>query len=158
MEAIVAVSDNWGIGNGGQLLFRIRADQQRFRELTLGRTVIMGRKTVETLPGGMGLARRRNIVLSRQPGLTIPRAEVFTAVGAALSAAGADAVVIGGESVYRLLLPLCSRVRLTRVLAHPEADAFFPDLDADPAWQVSSAGPLLEEDGLAFQYVDYVRR
>ena len=157
MEAIVAVSENWGIGKDGKLLFRIRADLQRFRELTEGRTVIMGRKTLESLPGGRGLPRRRNLVVSRDADYAAENAEVFSSPRAAAEAAGEDAVVIGGESIYRALLPRCDRVRVTKVFAPARADTFFPNLDADPAWRVSWRGELSEENGLPFQYIDYVR-
>ena len=157
MEAIVAVSENWGIGKDGALLFRIRADLRRFRELTEGRTVIMGRKTLESLPGGKGLQRRRNLVVSRNARYTAENAEVFSSPAAAAAAAGEDAAVIGGGSIYRALLPLCDRVRVTKVFAPAQADTFFPNLDDDPAWRVAWRGEVLEEDGLRFQYVDYVR-
>lgn len=157
MEAIVAVSENWGIGNGGTLLFHIRADLQRFRALTEGRTVIMGRKTLESLPGGKGLPRRRNLVVSRTAGYTAQNAEVFSNLTAAAEAAGSDAVVIGGGSVYRALLPRCDRVRVTKVFATAPSDTFFPNLDDDPHWRVAWESEIMEEDGFRFRYVDYER-
>ncbi|MBE6990434.1 MAG: dihydrofolate reductase [Ruminococcaceae bacterium] len=157
MEAIVAVSENWGIGRNGQLLFHVHADLRRFREKTLGRTIIMGRKTLESLPGGAGLPHRRNIVVTRTAGYEAYRAEVVHSVGEAAEAAGDDAVVIGGASIYRALLPRCDRVWVTKVLASAEADTFFPNLDADPRWRIEAASPVMEENGLQFQYVNYVR-
>ena len=115
MFAIAAVSQNWGIGKDNHLLFHISADMKRFRELTEGKTVLMGRKTLQSLPGG-----------------------------------------IGGESVYRLFLPLCERVYITKVFANADADAFFPNLDADPRWQVEYESEIFEENGLRYQFVDYV--
>ena len=104
MQAIVAVSQSWGIGRDGQLLFRIRADLQRFKALTTGHTVVMGRKTLETLPGGRGLPDRRNLVLTRQESLTPDRAETVHSPEELLALADSDAFVIGGQEVYTLSL------------------------------------------------------
>ena len=104
LTAIVAVSQNWGIGREGQLLFHLREDLRRFKELTMGHPVIMGRKTLQSLPGGRGLPGRRNLVLTRQPDFKAERAEAFSDVEKLLAAAGEDAFVIGGAEVYRLLL------------------------------------------------------
>ena len=138
MFAIVCVSENWGIGKDGDLLFHIRDDLKRFRELTLDKSVIMGRKTLESLPGGKGLPRRHNVVLTTNRDYTAENAEIIHFPVEAVFAGGEDAAVIGGEQIYRLLLPLCEKVYVTKVFASPEADAFFPDLDADPKWQVES--------------------
>lgn len=155
MQMIVAVSENWGIGRENQLLFHISADLRRFKALTQGHTVIMGRKTLQGLPGGHGLANRRNLVLSRNPAFRPEGAEVIAAPEQVQ--AEADAFCIGGESVYRRMLPLCDRVYVTKVFAAPAADAFFPDLDADKDWRVADIGEVMEENGLRFQYVTYER-
>ena len=156
MTAIVCVSENWGIGRDGALLFRISADHKRFRALTLGKTVILGRKTLETFPGGRPLRDRRNIILSRGA-LTVDGAEVVHSVAEAAALGGEDAVVIGGASVYAALLDRCERVRVTKVAAAPEADSFFPRLDGDPDWRVERESEVMEENGLKFRYIDYVR-
>ena len=157
MQAIVAVSQSWGIGKGGDLLFRLPSDLRRFKAMTTGHTVIMGRKTLDSLPGGKGLPHRRNLVLSRQSDFAPDRAEVIHSVEDILKTAEDDAFVIGGQQVYEQLLPYCARVYFTKVLADPEADAFFPDLDKLPGWKVASAGEMLTENGLSFQYVEYIR-
>ena len=149
MNAIVAVSENWGIGKDNALLFHIRADLQRFKALTTGHTVVMGRRTLESLPGGRGLPGRRNLVLSTRPDFAAERAELVRSLD--------EAVVIGGETVYRALLARCERVYVTKVFAAADADAFFPDLDAAPGWAVEESGPVQEENGLRFQYVTYRR-
>ena len=146
MNAIVAVSENWGIGKDNALLFHIRADLQRFKALTTGHTVVMGRRS---LPG------RRNLVLSTRPDFAAERAEVVRSLDEAVAAAEEDAFVIGGETVYRALLARCERVYVTKVFAAADADAFFPDLDAAPGWAVEESGPVQEENGLRFQYVTY---
>ena len=156
MQAIVAVSESWGIGKDNDLLFHISADLKRFRELTAGHTVVMGRKTLESLPGGKGLPKRRNIVLTANPDFTAENAEVVHNPAQLIFAAGADAFVIGGATVYRQLLSLCDRIYVTKVFAAPEADAFFPDLDADPNWEIAEESEIMEENGIRFQYVDYV--
>ena len=157
MQAIVAVSQSWGIGKDGRLLFRLSADLRRFKALTTGRTVVMGRKTLQSLPGGKGLPNRRNLVLSRRMDYAPENAEAVTSVEALLRTAGEDAFVIGGQQVYEQLLPYCTRVHITKVLSDPEADAFFPDLDKLPGWKVASAGEMLTDNGLSFQYVEYIR-
>ena len=160
MIAIVAVAENWGIGKNGDLLFSIHQDMRRFRTLTSYMTVIMGRKTLESLPGGKPLPKRRNIVLSSHMEPT-EGVEIAHSVEELLALVADDPAeeiyVIGGGQVYAALLPHCEKVLLTKVYASPEADAFFPDLDADPAWKVASESELLEEDGLKFQFIDYVR-
>lgn len=157
MQAIVAVSQSWGIGKGGDLLFRLPSDLRRFKAMTTGHTVIMGRKTLDSLPGGKGLPHRRNLVLSRQSDFAPDRAEVIHSVEDILKTAEDDAFVIGGQQVYEQLLPYCTRVHVTKVLSDPEADAFFPDLDKLPGWKVASAGEMLTENGLSFQYMEYIR-
>lgn len=156
MFAIAAVSRNWGIGKDNALLFHISGDMKRFRALTLDKTVLMGRKTLESMPGGKGLPRRRNLVLTSNAAYAAQEAEVVTSPVQAVLAAGEDAAIIGGESVYRLFLPLCERVYITKIFAEAESDAFFPDLDADPRWQVEQESEVFEEDGLRYQFVDYV--
>ena len=157
MQAIVNVSENWGIGRDNRLLFPLKADLRRFKELTMGHAVVMGRKTLETLPGKKGLPGRRNLVLTRDPDFSAPDVEVVHTPLQAVFATGEEDFCIGGESVYRIFLPVCDRVFVTRVLAQAEADAFFPDLDEDPEWRVERESEIMEENGVRFQYVDYMR-
>ncbi len=157
MQAIVCISENWGIGRDGQLLFRISADLKRFRELTLGKTVLLGSRTLATFPDGKPLPGRRSIVFTHSTD-PIEGAELAHTVEDALALAGDDAVVIGGASIYMLLLPYCDRVRATKVFAAPKADSFFPNLDAHPDWRMESESEIMEENGLRFQYVDYVKK
>lgn len=157
MQAIVAVSQSWGIGKDGQLLFRISADLQRFKALTTGHTVVMGRKTLQSLPGGRGLPNRRSLVLTRQESFTPERAETVHSLAELLALAGDEAFVIGGQEVYEQLLPYCTRAYVTKVFADVPADVFFPNLDEDPHWRAVSTGEMQEENGLIFQYVEYQR-
>ena len=159
MYAIVAACENWGIGKDNALLYHISADLKRFKELTSGHTVIMGRKTLESLPGKKGLPDRRNIVLTGQSDYTAENVEVVNTVMAAVFTANdAESFVIGGESVYRALLSACDKVYLTRIFAAPEADAFFPNLDELPDWKVTEQSQVMEENGVRFQYLTYERK
>ena len=138
MELIVAVDRGWGIGNKGELLCRVSADLKNFRALTTGKTVILGSKTLSTFPGGRPLKNRRNIILSRRTDYLVEGAEAAHSAEEVLSMLTEEeaAVVIGGESVYRLLLPYCNTAYVTKFEGDFEKDAFFPNLDSDPAWQV----------------------
>ena len=157
MQAIVCVSENWGIGLDGDLLFRISADMKRFKELTVGKTVIYGSRTLKTFPGGKPLPNRRNIVLthSEEP---IEGAELAHTPEEAAALAGDDAIVIGGASVYTQMRPYFDRVRATKVFATPDADSFFPNLDKHADWRVEFESEVMEENGLRFQYIDYVKK
>ena len=161
MNAIVAVCRDWGIGYQGALLVHSKVDMHRFVELTMGGTVVMGRKTLESFPGGP-LKGRRNVVISHDPS-ALPEG----VVGAASPAAAVEAVaaddpnrvwLIGGESVYRALLDQCTHAYVTKFDVEKPADAFFPNLDDDPAWTVEH-----EEDagvttkGTHFSFVTYTR-
>ena len=154
MNLIVAVDQNWAIGKDGRLLVNIPADRQLFMKETTGKTVVMGRRTLESLPGGRGLPDRRNLALTRDTDFTAPGAEVIHD----LAEVPEDAVVIGGESVYRQLLPRCSTVYLTRIFAAPQADAFFPDLSRDSAWTEAEQSETFTSGGVSFQYVTYRRK
>ena len=154
MTAIVCVDKNWAIGRENRLLFRISADLKHFRALTTGKTVVMGKNTLLSLPGAKPLPDRRNLVLTRDTDFTAPGAEVIHD----LAEVPEDAVVIGGESVYRQLLPRCSTVYLTRIFAAPQADAFFPDLSRDSAWTEAEQSETFTSGGVSFQYVTYRRK
>ena len=157
MQCIVAVDRNWGIGKDNQLLFPIPADLKRFRALTTGHAILMGRKTLESFPKGP-LPNRRNIVLSRNPGYRVEGAQVVSTPEEAAALAGEDGFVIGGESVYRLLLPLCDTALVTKIDASFPADAWFPDLDHHPDWRLTGEEPPLEHNGVTFRYVTYQKR
>ena len=158
MDLIVAVDANWAIGRGGDQLVYLKEDLKRFKALTMGRAVILGRKTLATFPGGRPLKGRTNLILSRDPDFAPEGAQVFHDVESLLAHAPADSVVIGGASVYAALLPWCDTAHVTRIHAAYEADVWFPDLDADPAWALTEASDPLEQDGLFYHYATYVRR
>ena len=157
MNTIVAVDENWAIGKDGDQLCYISTDLKRFKELTTGHPVILGRRTLATFPGGRPLKGRRNLILSRDPAFLPEGAEVFRDVESLLSQAPEDSFIIGGESVYKALLPYCDRVYVTKISRSFPADTWFPNLDEDPSWQVGREEPPLEDGGLSFRYVTYER-
>lgn len=160
MNAIVSVTSDWAIGKDGGLLVRNKADMHRFVELTMGGTVVMGRRTLESFPGGP-LKGRRNVVVSRQAGYAPEGVEVVASPEAALEAVTGekDVWLIGGESVYRALLDTCERVYVTRNDCVREADAWFPNLDEDPTWEVEERKDGgVTAAGVPFEYVTYRHR
>ena len=156
MQAIVAVYSDWGIGAKGTQPLVIPADRRRFRELTDGAAVIVGRKTLEDFPGGRPLKNRHNIVITRQ-NLTIEGAEVAHTTEEAVTAAEPyeACFVIGGASVFRQFFPYLDTVHVTKIGAAPFSDSFFPDLDADPDWVCADAEPEQEHDGVTYQFCTY---
>lgn len=130
LSIIVAVASDGAIGRANDLLWHLPADLKRFKELTTGHTILMGRKTFESLPRGP-LPNRRNIIISRSLP-TQPGAEVYPTIQQALEACASDeeVFIIGGGEIYRQLLPNTERIYLTRVQASfPDAEVFFPELD-----------------------------
>ena len=159
MIAIVAVERGWGIGLEGKLLLRNPADMNRFKERTMGHPVILGRKTLESFPGGKPLPGRDNLVLSRTLTEVPQGAKLFRDVDSLLAAAPDDSFVIGGGEVYRQLLPYCDEAQVTYVDAPIPADAFFPNLNDDPDWTLTeSEGPYAAPTGEPFWFRTSRRR
>ncbi len=158
MTIIVAADANWAIGLKGDQLCYIPADLKRFQRLTSGHPVLLGRKTLATFPGGRPLKNRRNLILSADPAFSPEGAEVFRTWESALAAAPADTFVIGGEQIYRQALPFCDTAYVTRLHRVFEADRWFPNLDADPEWEITEAEGPYNHDGLEFSYVTYRRK
>jgi len=158
MELIVAVYDDWGIGKDGTQPLALSADRKFFRETTKGAMVIVGRKTLADFPGGRPLPNRTNVVLTRQ-NIELPEVVVCHAPeeAAELAKAAPRAMVIGGGSVYRQMLPLCDTAYVTKVHASPESDTFFPNLDADPNWQLEQILQSGEENGIGYEMCLYKR-
>ena len=162
MRAIVNADKNWGIGFRNQLLVHIPSDMRFFREKTTGNVVVMGRKTLESLPQGRPLADRDNIILSRDPSLKVKGAAVVHSVEELLQLLAdvdTDRVyVIGGEEIYRLLLPYCDTAYVTRVDYVYQADAFFPDLDRMPEWELAEESEEQTCHNMEFTFRTYVRK
>lgn len=157
LNIIAAVASNNAIGYKNKLLYHIKADMARFRQLTLNHTVIMGRRTFESLPGGP-LEGRRNIVLSNST-TTLPGCEVYSSLDKALDncIGETDVFVIGGESLYRESLPKADRLFMTEIESIPEeADAFFPDYSK--GWKVvNKESHETQKTHRKYSFVDYER-
>ena len=158
MNLIVAVDQNWAIGKDGDQLVYLSEDLKRFKALTLGHPVILGRKTLSTFPGGRPLKGRPNLILSTTPGYQVDGADIFPNLDQLLESAPSDSFVIGGESVYRALLPHCSTAYITKIHAAFPADRFFPNLDQDPDWILQDNSEELNQDGVTFHYCTYIRK
>lgn len=162
MRMIVAVDSRWAIGNKGQLLVSIPADLRRFRDITTGKTVILGRKTLDTFPSGRPLKNRRNIVLTRDKSYKIPDAEVVNDLNSLFDIIKGtdsdDIYVIGGSSVYLQLLPYCDVAYVTKIDYRYEADAFLPNLDEDPEWECVEESEEQTYYDLIYTYCRYEKR
>ena len=158
MELIVAVYDDWGIGKDGTQPIALSADRKFFRETTRGAMVIVGRKTLADFPGGRPLPNRVNVVLTKQD---IALADVIIChspeEAVAIAETAERAMVIGGGSIYRQLLPYCDTAYITKVHALPESDTFFPNLDQDPQWKLEQTLLSGEENGIAYEMCLYKR-
>ncbi len=157
VSIVVAYASNRVIGHRGTLPWRLPSDLRHFRELTTGGTVVMGRKTFQSLPDAhRPLRERRNLVLSSNAGLDADGAEIHPSLDAALQACAKDCFVIGGAAVYEQALPRAERVYATHVEAEPHGDAFFPAL-APAEWRCVQQSEALQENGLAFVFCTYDR-
>ncbi|MBQ3124644.1 MAG: dihydrofolate reductase [Clostridia bacterium] len=161
MNLIVNVSENWAIGKGKSLLFHLSQDMKFFKSHTSGKTVVMGRKTLESLPGGNPLPNRKNIVLTRNSDYNPEGVTVYNSIKSFLAdnEDNSDIYVIGGESLYRDLLPYCERAFVTKVDATVnDADAFMVNLDAHSDWEIEETSEELEEKGYTFRFVTYKKK
>ena len=133
MKAILAADKNWGIGYNNRLLVSIPSDMKFFRQTTTGKVVVMGRKTLESFPNGLPLKNRTNIVLTANPDYDVKDAVIVHSKDELLEELKKynedDIYVIGGESVYRMMLPYCDTVLVTKIDRAFQADTHFPNLD-----------------------------
>lgn len=162
MNAIVAVDNNWAIGSKNNLLVRSPADHKNFRQETTGKVVVLGRKTLETFPQGMPLPNRINIILSTNPDYKVKDAVVVHSkeeLDTELKKYPTeDVYIIGGESVYRMMLPACDVVHVTKIDHDYEADAYFPNLDKDDEWEITAESEEQTYFDLPYYFVKYERR
>jgi dihydrofolate reductase len=157
LSIVVAYANNRAIGLGGALPWRLPSDLRRFRELTIGGVVLMGRRTFESLPAAhRPLRERRNLVISSNPALDAAGTEVHVSLDAALEACGGDCFVIGGATVYEQVLPRAERIYATHVDAQPQGDVFFPALAAEE-WRCVQESEPLRENELTFVFRTYDR-
>ena len=161
MNIIVAVDKNWAIGKDNRLLVSIPADMKFFRETTQGNVVIMGRKTLESFPQGQPLKNRVNIVITRNPSYKVKDAVVVHSVEEAIEESrkyDGDVFVIGGESIYRAMLPYCDTALVTRIDYAYEADTWFPNLDEDEEWELTDEGEEQTCFDLEYAFTRYERK
>lgn len=162
MDCIAVVAANRSIGRDNQLLFSLPEDMKHFRALTLGKTVIMGRKTLDSFPGGRPLPKRQNLVLTRDADFSREGATVCHSVEEVLERVRdlpEDSVmVVGGAEIYRLFLPYCRRAYLTQVQADvPDADCFFPEISPETGWELEEETGEREQNGLRYTFCTYRR-
>lgn len=159
MNLIAAVDKNWAIGKDNKLLVRIPADQKFFRETTTGKVVVMGRKTLESFPNGLPLKNRINIVLTRNPDYKVKDAIVLHSreeLTKELKKYNTeDIYIIGGESIYQMLLDECDIAHITKIDYAYQADAYFPNLDELPDWEVVADSEEQTYFDLEYHFLKY---
>lgn len=162
MKMILSADENWAIGNKGGLLCHLPGDLRYFKERTQGKTVVMGRATLESLPGGKPLPNRTNIVLTRQPdyqkeGVLIAHSRQELAL-LLQDCDPDDVMLIGGGQVYRDFLSQCDTCYITKIYRSFPADTWFVDLDQEADFAVAWQSDLQEENGISYQFFEYRRR
>ncbi|HEX3076681.1 MAG TPA: dihydrofolate reductase [Lachnospiraceae bacterium] len=162
MNVIVAVDKNWAIGYQNDLLVRIPADQRFFREETTGKVVIMGRKTLESFPQKKPLSNRLNIVITKRNDYKVEGAVVVHSVEEALDYVKdyktEDIYVIGGDSIYRQMLPFCDVAHVTKIDFSYQADTYFPNLDETGDWVIEEESEEQTYYDLEYWFYKYVRK
>lgn len=161
MNLIVAVDENWAIGNKNELLISIPADHKFFRQETTGKVVVLGRKTLETFPQGLPLKNRTNIILSTNSSYQVKDAVVVHSVEELLKEVEQynteDVYIVGGESIYRQMLPYCKVAHVTKIDHSYEADAYFPNLDEDSEWQITADSEEQTYFDITYHFLKYER-
>ena len=162
MNLIAAVDKNWAIGLHNKLLVSIPMDMKFFRETTTGKVVVMGRKTLESFPNGLPLKNRTNIVLTANPDYKVKDAIICHTIEELLETLKAydseDIYVIGGDSIYHQMLPYCDVAHVTKIDHAFEADAWFPNLDDMPEWEVTADSDEQTYFDLEFRFLKYERK
>lgn len=162
MNLIAAVDKNWGIGYQNKLLVRIPADQRFFRETTTGKVVIMGRKTLESFPGGQPLKNRTNIVITKDKNYQVKDAITVNSIEEALKKVEdvptENIYIIGGASIYEQMLPLCNTAHITKIDYVYQADTFFPNLDDMEEWQITGESEEQTYYDLEYCFLRYEKK
>ena len=161
MKIIVAADKNWGIGKDNKLLVSIPADMKMFRQETTGKVVVMGRKTLESFPNGLPLKNRTNIVLTGNKNYKVNGAIIVHTVEELLEEIkkypSDEVYCIGGDSVYKQLLPYCDTAHVTKIDFAYEADSHFPNLDEMPEWKITAESEEQTYFDLEYTFVKYER-
>lgn len=158
MNFIVAVDQKWGIGKNNDLLFSIKGDMKHFKEITTGKTVVMGDRTLLSLPGSKPLKNRRNIVMTLDETFSAEGVEICHSVEDLAKLLGdetRDVFVIGGATIYNLLMDYCSYAYITKVDADGDAQVFIRDLDTQSNWSIAEKGETFSENGLNYTFLTY---
>ena len=159
MNLIVNADKNWGIGKNNELLVHIPNDMKMFRQMTTGKVVVMGRKTLESFPNGMPLPKRTNIVLTHDKDYDAKGAIVVGSKEELLDELeeykDEDIFIIGGESIYRMMLPYCDTAYVTRTDFAYDADTYFPDLDEMPEWKLVKESEEETYFDIEYQFLVY---
>ncbi len=162
MNLIVAVDRNWAIGCRNELLVRIPNDHKHFREETTGKVVVLGRKTLETFPQGLPLKNRTNIILSGNPNYRVKDAVIVHSLEELLEELkkydDEEIYIIGGESVYRQLLPYCEVAHVTKIEHAYQADAYFPNLDESDEWEITAQSEEQTYFDIEYTFIKYERK
>ena len=162
MNIIVAADQNWAIGKDNKLLISIPADMKFFRTTTTGKVVVMGRKTLESFPGGQPLKKRTNIVLTRDKNYKVKDAIVVHSIEEVLEELkkydSEDVYVIGGDSIYSQMLPYCDTAHVTKIDFAYEADSWFPNLDEDPEWKIAEESEEQTYFDLIYHFYKYEKK
>ena len=162
MKCIVAADKKWGIGLKNKLLVHIPEDMKTFRNLTIGKVVILGRKTLETFPNGLPLQGRTNIIMSRNEDFTAKDAFIAHSEEELMEILKDydtdDVFVIGGGKIYDMLMPYCDEAIVTRLNYRYEADTYFPDLDNDDDWYIADESEEMTYFSIEYQRVIYKRK
>ena len=162
MNLIAAVDKRRAIGNKGQLLVSTPGDQKLFRDETLGKVVVMGRKTLESLPGGRPLYGRTTIVLSRDKSYQVKDAQVVHTLEEALRElekySSEDIFVAGGQEIYQQFLPYCQTAHITWIDYTYDADTYFPNLDQDEEWELAAESEEQTYFNICYEFRMYKRK
>lgn len=162
MNIIVAVDKNWGIGKDNDLLFKISEDMKNFRRITAGKVVVMGRKTLESLPGGRPLPNRINVVLtsSGNPSnvIVVRNITELIALTTEMEINNQNVFIIGGERIYADLLPYVTTAYVTHIDAEKQADKHFPDLSKMQNWEKTEESEKMTENEIQFTYAIWTNR
>lgn len=162
MNIIVAVDANWAIGYQNKLLVTIPNDHKHFRQETKGKVVVLGRKTLETFPGGRPLDMRTNIILSTNPDYQVNGATIVHSVDELLEELkqykSEDVYIIGGTSIYEQMLPYCDVAHITKIAHEYEADSYFPNLDKMEEWQITADSDEQTYFNLEYTFLKYEKK
>ncbi len=162
MKLIAAVDRNWAIGLKNKLLVSIPNDMKFFRQMTTGNVVVMGRKTLESFPNGLPLPKRVNIVLTRKEDYQVKGAVMVHSVEELQEElkkyTDREVFVIGGESIYRMLVDACDTAYITKIDYEYQADAYFPNLDTDETWEIAEEGEEETYFNLEYRFMTYRKK